>query len=83
MKYDLKGSTHDRLAGDEEKAKGRDATLRDMDFRDAEKKTRILTDPSVHDSLMDILEKDCLMLQSNAIMDAGSRISALDVDRSR
>lgn len=77
-KFDLKGSTYKRLASRAERAKA-SPTLKDLDFNE-EYPHGITLDPKTYDILMDIVRRDCLVLESFKIMDYSFLIGIHNID---
>uniref|UniRef100_A0A0K0DX40 PIPK domain-containing protein n=1 Tax=Strongyloides stercoralis TaxID=6248 RepID=A0A0K0DX40_STRER len=78
-KFDLKGSTYKRYASKAEKAK-KSPTLKDLDFNEIYP-DGILLDQAVYDSVIKILERDCLVLRSFQIMDYSLLLAVHNLDR--
>ncbi|KAI6656388.1 Phosphatidylinositol-4-phosphate 5-kinase type I [Oopsacas minuta] len=69
LKYDLKGSSYHRKAPETEVAQGAmPPTQKDIDFQDKFPKGIIMTEDK-RDLLMDVLKRDCDVLESFDIMD--------------
>ncbi|CAD5207355.1 unnamed protein product [Bursaphelenchus okinawaensis] len=77
-KFDLKGSTYKRYASRAERAKA-SPTLKDLDFNE-EYPNGITLDPKTYDILMDIVKRDCLVLESFKIMDYSFLIGIHNID---
>lgn len=78
-KFDLKGSTYKRYASKAEKSK-KSPTLKDLDFNEIYP-DGILLDQAVYDSVIKILERDCLVLRSFQIMDYSLLLAVHNLDR--
>ncbi|KAL3120608.1 hypothetical protein niasHT_007900 [Heterodera trifolii] len=77
-KFDLKGSTYKRFASENERAKGT-PTLKDLDFNQ-EFPNGIMLDSQVFDALLDVIKRDCLVLESFKIMDYSLLMGVHNVD---
>ncbi|KAI1712089.1 phosphatidylinositol-4-phosphate 5-Kinase domain-containing protein [Ditylenchus destructor] len=77
-KFDLKGSTYKRSAGKSERSKS-NPTLKDLDFN-IEFKNGIILDAHTHDILMNIIQRDCLVLESFKIMDYSLLMGVHNID---
>ncbi|KJE90972.1 phosphatidylinositol-4-phosphate 5-kinase [Capsaspora owczarzaki ATCC 30864] len=66
-RYDLKGSTHARMASQKECMKS-DPTFKDLDFMNKHPEG-IYLPPSTYEALMRAMQRDCLVLRSFKIMD--------------
>ncbi|CAD5212358.1 unnamed protein product [Bursaphelenchus xylophilus] len=77
-KFDVKGSTYKRYASKAERAKA-SPTLKDLDFNE-EYPNGITLDPKTYDILMDIVKRDCLVLESFKIMDYSFLIGIHNID---
>jgi 1-phosphatidylinositol-4-phosphate 5-kinase len=77
-KFDLKGSTYKRFASRQERQKP-SPTLKDLDFNE-EYSNGITLDPKTYDILMDIIKRDCLVLESFKIMDYSFLIGIHNID---
>uniref|UniRef100_A0A914HUE0 PIPK domain-containing protein n=1 Tax=Globodera rostochiensis TaxID=31243 RepID=A0A914HUE0_GLORO len=77
-KFDLKGSTYKRFASESERAKGT-PTLKDLDFNQ-EFPDGILLDAQVYETLMDVIKRDCLVLESFKIMDYSLLMGVHNID---
>lgn len=77
-KFDLKGSTYKRFASRRERQKP-SPTLKDLDFNE-EYPNGITLDPKTYDILMDIIKRDCLVLESFKIMDYSFLIGIHNID---
>lgn len=77
-KFDLKGSTYKRLASRQERQKP-SPTLKDLDFNE-EYPNGITLDPKTYDILIDIIKRDCLVLESFKIMDYSFLIGIHNID---
>uniref|UniRef100_A0A914CA90 PIPK domain-containing protein n=1 Tax=Acrobeloides nanus TaxID=290746 RepID=A0A914CA90_9BILA len=77
-KFDLKGSTYKRFASKVERAKP-NPTLKDLDFNE-EYKGGIFLDAETYDSLMHVIERDCLVLESFKIMDYSMLMGIHNID---
>lgn len=80
-KYDLKGSTYNRIASDDERSKNK-PTYKDIDFKD-DHPDGIYLNPVIYEKLVKILEKDCKVLQSFKIMDYSLLMGVHYVDRDK
>ncbi|KAI6220211.1 PIPK domain-containing protein [Aphelenchoides besseyi] len=78
QKFDLKGSTYKRFASRLERNKP-SPTLKDLDFNE-EFPNGITLDPKTYDILMDIIKRDCLVLESFKIMDYSFLIGIHNID---
>ncbi|KAI6225395.1 PIPK domain-containing protein [Aphelenchoides fujianensis] len=78
QKFDLKGSTYKRFASRQERQKP-SPTLKDLDFNE-EFPNGITLDPKTYDILMNIIERDCLVLESFKIMDYSFLIGIHNID---
>ncbi|KAI6183210.1 PIPK domain-containing protein [Aphelenchoides bicaudatus] len=78
QKFDLKGSTYKRFASRQERNKA-SPTLKDLDFNE-EYPNGITLDPKTYDILMDIIKRDCLVLESFKIMDYSFLIGVHNID---
>jgi hypothetical protein len=77
-KFDLKGSTYKRFASRQERNKP-SPTLKDLDFNE-EYPNGITMDPKTYDILMDVIKRDCLVLESFKIMDYSFLIGVHNID---
>jgi 1-phosphatidylinositol-4-phosphate 5-kinase len=77
-KFDLKGSTYKRSASKAEKSKS-NPTLKDLDFNE-EYKNGIILDSSTYDIIMDIIKRDCMVLESFKIMDYSLLMGIRNID---
>jgi 1-phosphatidylinositol-4-phosphate 5-kinase len=77
-KFDLKGSTLKRFASKAERSKS-NPTLKDLDFNE-EYKNGIILDSSTYDIIMDIIKRDCMVLESFKIMDYSLLMGVRNID---
>lgn len=77
-KFDLKGSTYKRYASKSEREK-RGPTLKDLDFN-AEFTDGIMLDAHIYDILVDVIKRDCLVLESFKIMDYSMLMGVHNID---
>lgn len=78
-KFDLKGSTYKRYASKSEREKT-SPTLKDLDFNQ-EFKEGIILDANIFDILMDVIKRDCLVLESFKIMDYSMLMGVHNIDQ--
>ncbi|CAK5052211.1 unnamed protein product [Meloidogyne enterolobii] len=77
-KFDLKGSTYKRHASKSEREK-RSPTLKDLDFN-AEFTDGIMLDAHIYDILVDVIKRDCFVLESFKIMDYSMLMGVHNID---
>uniref|UniRef100_A0A7E4ZYU9 PIPK domain-containing protein n=1 Tax=Panagrellus redivivus TaxID=6233 RepID=A0A7E4ZYU9_PANRE len=77
-KFDLKGSTYKRFASRSERAKN-NPTLKDLDFNE-EYPNGIILDAPTFDTILDIIHRDCMVLESFKIMDYSLLLGVHNLD---
>ncbi|KAF7639771.1 PIPK domain-containing protein [Meloidogyne graminicola] len=77
-KFDLKGSTYKRHASKSEREK-RSPTLKDLDFNQ-DFAEGIMMDAHIYDILVDVIKRDCLVLESFKIMDYSMLMGVHNID---
>ncbi|KAL3311757.1 hypothetical protein Ciccas_009658, partial [Cichlidogyrus casuarinus] len=80
-KYDLKGSTYKRQASEKERNKS-SPTLKDLDFRELHPNGILLERPT-YEALMDVITRDCRVLQAYNIMDYSLLLGIHNLDQAK